>query len=368
MPKDWPSVGSALPDRRSNFLEVTASPERDEAESASFAAWGLGTVYEEVAMHVAKIPSEEQSENEWNPPRSRRALLKGAAIAAGAAGAVALTPGEAGAASQPFFFNIRDYGAVGDGVTSDSSSIQAAINAASAVAGGVVQFPAGHYLLTASLTVPNGVSLEGVGWHSPASYSNSFEGSWIYIRASQNGHNFSPITVNGRGSAIRKLAFYLPEMPAPPTNPDTSYPYTIVVNGDDVLIEDIHLYNVAYGIHVGGVGRTKMVRITGQPLATGIFMNQNHDTMSIDNVHFWPFWNASAWTFQNGIGIDSYANDNPLMSNIFCAGYKYGIHFGMDANSGSTVKWHLNNIDLDNCYWEFILTESTSISPSPLVR
>ena len=43
-------------------------------------------------------------------------------------------------------FNVKDYGAVGDGVTNDSASVQAAINAAQAVNATVV-FPPGDYLV-----------------------------------------------------------------------------------------------------------------------------------------------------------------------------------------------------------------------------
>ena len=43
-------------------------------------------------------------------------------------------------------YDIRDYGAVGDGQTLDTDAINAAINAASAAGGGIVKFPAGVYV------------------------------------------------------------------------------------------------------------------------------------------------------------------------------------------------------------------------------
>ncbi|WP_202516589.1 glycosyl hydrolase family 28-related protein [Streptomyces sp. SID161] len=57
---------------------------------------------------------------------------------------------------------VRDFGAKGDGVTDDTTAIQAAVNAAS-VAGGTLYFPAGRYLLTAALTWASGVSAVGAG-------------------------------------------------------------------------------------------------------------------------------------------------------------------------------------------------------------
>ena len=43
-------------------------------------------------------------------------------------------------------YNIRDYGAVGDGLTVDSDAVNRAIDAAAANGGGTVYFPAGYYL------------------------------------------------------------------------------------------------------------------------------------------------------------------------------------------------------------------------------
>ena len=43
------------------------------------------------------------------------------------------------------FFNVRDFGAVGDGETIDSTAINAAIQAASDSGGGTVLLPAGVY-------------------------------------------------------------------------------------------------------------------------------------------------------------------------------------------------------------------------------
>lgn len=64
----------------------------------------------------------------------------------------------------PPFFNVKAtaYGAKGDGATDDTNAIQTAINAAS-TNGGIVVFPPGKYILTAVLTVPQGVSLWGMG-------------------------------------------------------------------------------------------------------------------------------------------------------------------------------------------------------------
>lgn len=62
-------------------------------------------------------------------------------------------------------FNVKSYGAVGDGTTNDTSAIQSAIAAAGTASNGsIVYFPAGTYYVTSTLTVSKpGVHLVGPG-------------------------------------------------------------------------------------------------------------------------------------------------------------------------------------------------------------
>jgi polygalacturonase len=61
-------------------------------------------------------------------------------------------------ASQKSWFNIRDYGAKGDGKNVDSKAINNTIDAASLAGGGTVYFPAGTYL-SYSIRLKNNISL-----------------------------------------------------------------------------------------------------------------------------------------------------------------------------------------------------------------
>lgn len=56
-------------------------------------------------------------------------------------------------------YNVKDYGAIGDGVTDDTEEIQAAIDAASTAGGGIVAVPPGTWKVTASLTLKSHVVL-----------------------------------------------------------------------------------------------------------------------------------------------------------------------------------------------------------------
>src|SRR5207247_8599000 len=52
-------------------------------------------------------------------------------------------------------YNVRAYGAVGDGVTNDRRAIQSAIDAAEAAGFGIVYFPPGTYMVSTSGPKPD---------------------------------------------------------------------------------------------------------------------------------------------------------------------------------------------------------------------
>jgi Glycosyl hydrolases family 28 len=71
--------------------------------------------------------------------------------------AALLLVSSAGLSADPEY-NVRDYGAVGDGTTLDTAAIQSAVDAVSASGGGKLVFPPGTYL-TSSIQVKNNVTL-----------------------------------------------------------------------------------------------------------------------------------------------------------------------------------------------------------------
>jgi polygalacturonase len=117
--------------------------------------------------------------------------------------------------AQTSAFNVRDYGATGDGQTLDSHAIQAAINACSTKSGGTVFLPAGQYL-TGSLFLRNNISLHLdsgaviLGSENPNDYPivhSRWEGkhqdTYAPLITGQNLNNISIIgrgTIDGRGA------------------------------------------------------------------------------------------------------------------------------------------------------------------------
>lgn len=68
----------------------------------------------------------------------------------------------------PLVYDVKSYGAKGNGVTDDTAAIQAAITACAAAGGGIVFLPPGTYLLDSALsTSGQNVHVRGAGWSAP---------------------------------------------------------------------------------------------------------------------------------------------------------------------------------------------------------
>jgi Pectate lyase superfamily protein len=249
------------------------------------------------------------------------------------------------------YFNVRDYGAAGNGTSDDTAAIAQAIAAAappSAPTGDTVFFPAGKYRVTSTLTVPPATALQGAGWNTPGSQANVFAGSWIFV---EEGANFSPITISGSGGAVRNLGFNIFN-PNDGGAPAAAQPM-VHVTGNNALVEDICLYNPYGGIFLDGAAQAVIRRIFGQPVQYGIMIDRSYDVSYIDHVHFWPYSHpvntaTAAYQLANGIAILLYRCDNPLLSNIFALHYNKGLSMS-GSPAGRPHKVHLMNADFDGC-------------------
>ena len=110
--------------------------------------------------------------------------------------------------SVPCLFNVRDYGAAGDGQTLDTQAIQAAIDAGERQGGGTVFFPAGKYV-SGSIFLRSHITLQldagAILWGSedPADYP-IIDSRWEGIEQPTHapliaGCDLTNIAVIGRG-------------------------------------------------------------------------------------------------------------------------------------------------------------------------
>lgn len=280
--------------------------------------------------------------------RSRRAVLTGLGLASGAWALGPNAPAQPTPCPVPLppkgVHSATAFGAVGDGKTDDTAAIQKALNAAG-LTGGVVTLPAGNYFVRGHLIVHANVTIEGV-FRSPPARSQGF-GSTILAVGGKGNANGEPLFFLKPNAAIKGLTVFYPEQDA--KNP-AEYPWCVRGQGDNVAVLDVLLVNpwnaVDFGTHA--CGRHFISGLHGQPLHTGLFVDQCLDCGRLENVHFWPFWTTEplAVTREKGTAFRFARTDWQMVTNVFCLGYRTGFHFtavrhdagnAMVTNSGSDL-------------------------------
>jgi len=117
------------------------------------------------------------------------------------------------AQKHPDAWDVRDYGAKGDGKTDDTPAFQKALDAAGRAGGGTVHAPRGNYFFAGHLNVPNAVTLEGVwksvpahnGIRDPGLPKPTDDGTTFLITegaGKEGGPPFSPSTPTARSRAL----------------------------------------------------------------------------------------------------------------------------------------------------------------------
>lgn len=222
-------------------------------------------------------------------------------------------------------FNVKDYGAVGDGTTDDTTAIQAALDAAAAAGGGVVEVPTGLYKFTSSLTVGEQITLRGRGYAISTGASNRAPACLL-----KNG-TFTGVDLTGASSGLEMIQ----------VDGDTAN------GGDGIRIANqrCHLRDVSSTSH-GGVG----VRIGITTTNCNLWRISNLITVGNGSHGLYihdP--DASAPDVNAGLlmGLDSRSNggdglsiDNAFDNNYFgvqCASNTgYGVHCVGTASLKST--------------------------------
>ena len=100
---------------------------------------------------------------------SLESIVKVIIVSALTCGGVTYSAAEAiGGDSGKDLWNVREFGAVGDGKTDDTAAFQKALDTAGKAGGGTVYAPRGNYLFAGHLNVPQAVTLAGMWQSVPA--------------------------------------------------------------------------------------------------------------------------------------------------------------------------------------------------------
>ncbi len=255
--------------------------------------------------------------------------------------------------------NVREYGTRGNGVTDDTAAFQKALDAAHRSGGGIVHVPAGRYLIGGSLHVPPCTTLEGV-FRGPTSHSSlgkqphdsaKVVGSVLLATGGRGNQEAMPLISMSENSAVLGLCIFHPHQ-APDSTP-VAYPWAISMKGNNCTVENVELLNSWCGIQAVQAHRHLIRNVTGQPLKTGIFVDEVYDIGRIENVHFNPWWSASSpvleFIYRHGESFVFGRSDWQYVLNTFSFGYHTGYRFiegktgscnGNFLGIGADASWH----------------------------
>ncbi len=173
-------------------------------------------------------------------------------------------------------FNIKDFGAKGDGKTNDAVAIQKAIDACFKNGGGTVLIPAPCTFISGPLelksnidvNVEAGAVLKAISdeqlYNKSAFGANRREGMmWIYGENIQNVSITGSGTINGNGMAFMGAELKDSYVLKPFTTEDRRPHVLTLINGKNIRIHDIHIGNSAYWtVHLAGCNDVVISSIT----------------------------------------------------------------------------------------------------------
>ncbi len=247
------------------------------------------------------------------------------------------------------------HAAIIDGTsTSDVTTyVQAAINAVITAGRSYELNIIGHNRVTAPLNITAGINITGNGT-TPYVGATGTRGGGSWLHFDHLGKGFNITNAAALMSGIKFSNFGTRRSQTAPGGGWTpiAADYDFYINNADVTMEDIMLLNPTKGIELtnGSAGRLTLNRVRGQPLQVGLKVTKALDVVSINQLHFWPFWyddsNVHTYTKANLDALYFERCDNPNLSNIFTIFARAGLRIGQNAD-GTVNKIRGVNLDFD---------------------
>lgn len=243
--------------------------------------------------------------------------------------------------------------------TDNTAAFQAALNAQSRVGGGMVDVPAGTYLIFGTLAVPMFVRLHGATmlpshlWGALPGHQfpgdGPLDGGTTLGMVEGFGHADAPpfLTVS-TNAVVEGVAIYDPlQGNAETVRAPTPAPWAISMTGNADRVSNVNLVNVSQGIRAWSGDRHGIDHISGQPTFKGISIDNGGDVDRVEFIHFVPQFNNNTsllgpgepgiwqWQQQHGTAFEIGRDDQFRLIDCFCLGYGKGFHFAVNPSGGS---------------------------------
>ncbi len=268
------------------------------------------------------------------------------------------------------FFSVLDFGAKADGTNDDTAAFQKALDTAGQTGGATVLAPAGNYLFSGHLNVPNGVTLKGtwesvpshIGIRNPGSPKPTDGGTTFLVKENRGKEDASPFLTLNANSTLKGVVIYHPDQN--PAEEPAAYPWTIALRGQNPAVIAVELLNSYNGIDATKNERHLIRDVQGQPLRRGIYVDDIYDIGRIENVHFNPWWSMKPklfkWQQEHGEAFIFGRSDWQYVFNTFCFGYNIGYKF-IQTKAG-VCNGNFLGIGADDCFTALVVENSASMA------
>lgn len=272
-----------------------------------------------------------------------------------------ITPPANGGAS----VNVRDFGAIGDGVADETSAFQQALDSLGPQ-GGVVEVPQGAYRFSGTLNIPQSVTLRGP-WNSVTAHNGyrdrglpkpTDDGASFLVTGGAGDESARAFITLNTNSVLQGVVLYWPDQKI--DDVPVAYPWAIQMRGKNPAVLDVELLNPYNGIDASKNERALIRNVHGQPLRRGIFVDRIYDIGRIENVHFNPWWSMRPklfqWQLENGQAFIFKRTDWHYVVNTFCYGYRVGYEFG--GSDDGVCNGNFLGIGADCCHTSVLVEQS----------
>lgn len=255
-------------------------------------------------------------------------------------------------AHRPLVYDVRKFGAKGDGRNNDTPAIQRAIDKCAAGGGGVVFFPPGSYRSTTlfledniTMEIPGGSTLlgdtdiraypvitPGIDYYD----GRNIHFSLFYAEGKRN------ITICGNGLIDGRGAAFSGHSPFFPSNFNTRPFIFWFVRDSSVHIKDIHLRNSGYWMQHYLVCEDILI----EGIRVFNHSNKNNDMMDIDGCRNIRILHCIGDSDDDGITLKSmneYPVENVVISDCVVSSHCNAIKCGTESSGG------FKNIVITNC-------------------